>query len=730
MVKKIAGTPRPSIEPEPAHETQAVEWWFVQGAYAGADGAWMALLVTLFRSNVRHGDDAAPENGFQLVLAVLDAEGRNHTVTWIDEPVLREAAEKLRTRRSPIDPVVQRALLEELEAHGPPRPIQVKARPSQFRASPLEVRWEGFALWQEGGVFHLEFDEPGTGRPVRLRLLADAGRMRVPRDRTAVPLGAGMAYRTYPRLRLEGTRDGAEPLRGHAWLDHQWGSTDWFHDPTAKTLLGWDWFGINLDDGSDWLVMLHRDARSGAPVAHQATMRGADGRTRTSRRFTLTPLRFWESPRTHVRYPVAWRIEVEDLDAVLEFEPAADDQEVPTFSINHGLWEGAGRVRGTVAGRPVAGRARGEFQGYGYVFDHDAAVRRMAERVDARLEEVVPRRFETSHIEALVGPARWSHEVDAYTRTLSVPLWDLVDRSGKRWRPLLGLLLLESLGVASAPYERLICSLELIHAGALIVDDIEDGSLLRRGEECLHLRYGLDVALNTGNALYFLPGAVLMRHPLLSAEQRLRLHEIKEQVCIEAHCGQATDIHWSRTLTPGDLRRRLAKDVEAKILQMYAFKTAAASKGVAECAAAIAGANRETAAACREFGLALGVSYQVIDDVHNFSRSPDWTKTPGEDIASGKLTYVIVAALRRLDPPGRARLEGILGSEALRRDPACVREGAELVRASGALEASAARAREWMEEAWAAFSKHLPPTPPKIMLRAMVLTLVDCAFDG
>lgn len=293
-----------------------------------------------------------------------------------------------------------------------------------------------------------------------------------------------------------------------------------------------------------------------------------------------------------------------------------------------------------------------------WLFDYDDEFTRRAARVDARLEELIPRRFDLAHIESLVGPARWEHEVAAYTQMFSVPVWDLIDRSGRRWRPLFGILLLESLGVEPGPWEQLICCMtELIHAGALIIDDIEDASLLRRGQECLHLRYGVDVALNAGNALYFLPGEVLMRHPLLSAEKRLRLHGIKEQVCIEAHCGQATDIFWSKTLTLAEVRRRMAEDIEKKILQMYAFKTAAAAKGVAQFAATIADADAATAEACADFGLALGVSYQVIDDIHNFSRSPDWTKTAGEDIASGKLTYVIATALRRA-PRRAARASG------------------------------------------------------------------------
>ncbi len=688
-------------------------------------------MVTVVRYDVKYDEDAPLENGFQLLLAVLDAEGRNHTTTWIDAPVMREAVSKLKTRKTQIDPVAQRAMAMELEHHGPPHPIEIKAPPAVFCASPIEVRWEDFMLKQTGGVMHLHFTEPGSGSVIQMQLTAQANRMSVACATDVVPLGTGMAYSMYPKMRLTGTRDGKEISGGRGWLDHQWGDVGWFHDPGAGMLLGWDWFGINMDDGSDWVIMMHRNARTSDAVAMHATVRNAAGFTLTTHSFTLTKLRAWESPRTHIHYPVAWRLEIAEFDAVLMFDPMVDDQEVPTFGINRSVWEGVGTVCGTVGGVAVTGQARGEFHGYGYVFDHEEFVRGMAERVDARLEELIPRSFDTAHVESLVGPARWQHETDAYTKSLSVPVWDLIDRSGKRWRPLFGILLLESLNVPSAPYEGLICCMtELIHAGALVIDDIEDNSLLRRGQECLHLRYGVDVALNAGNSLYFLPGSVLMKHPLLSADQRLRLHGIKEQVCIEAHCGQATDIFWSKTLTPDELRRRMAEDAEPKILQMYAFKTAAASKGVAQFAAVIADTDAETMEACADFGLALGVCYQVIDDIHNFSRSPQWTKTAGEDIATGKLTYVIATALRKLDAAPRARLEQILCSNEMRSDPALVLEATEIVRESGALETCREIAREMTETAWERFSRHLPSSQPKIMLHTMALKLIDLAFDG
>jgi geranylgeranyl diphosphate synthase type 3/geranylgeranyl diphosphate synthase type I len=415
----------------------------------------------------------------------------------------------------------------------------------------------------------------------------------------------------------------------------------------------------------------------------------------------------------------------------LEFQPLADDQEIVSFGLMRAVWEGAGTVSGTLQGAAVRGLARGEFHGYGYVFDHHDFIKALGQRVDRHLEEFLPRRFQQAHIEKLVGPSPAGHDPEAYTEMLSVPVWDLIDRSGKRWRPVFGILLLEALGVPSRPYEALLsCILEFMHNGTLIIDDIEDNSQLRRGQECIHLRYGVDVAISAGNSLYCLPSAALMSHPLLTQEQRWRALEIKERMCIQSHCGQATDIFWSRRMAPDYLSRLLAGDAESQILQMYTFKTASFPISAAEFVAIIAKTSAATTRACVDFARQFGVAYQIVDDVHNFSRSADWTKVTGEDLVNGKLTFVIARALRRLASGDSGRLKDILCTPELRADPSALAEGVELVHRSGALEECRETARSMMSAAWEKFSPLLRPSESKIMLHAMWLKLIELAYDG
>ncbi|MDH4175928.1 MAG: carotenoid 1,2-hydratase, partial [Betaproteobacteria bacterium] len=147
-------------------------------------------------------------------------------------------------------------------------------------------------------------------------------------------------YYSRPQMAASGTLDGA-PVRGVAWLDHEWSSQ--FLAPEAA---GWDWCGLNLDDGRALMAFRMRDRQGGVHYAPEGT--------------TFTPLRSWRSPRTGVEYPVAMRVAAggEQYDLT----PLMDDQELDARrSTGTIYWEGA--VRALRAGSEV-GRGYLELTGY------------------------------------------------------------------------------------------------------------------------------------------------------------------------------------------------------------------------------------------------------------------------------------------------------------------------------------------------------------------------------
>jgi geranylgeranyl pyrophosphate synthase len=105
------------------------------------------------------------------------------------------------------------------------------------------------------------------------------------------------------------------------------------------------------------------------------------------------------------------------------------------------------------------------------------------------------------------------------------PVWDMIDRGGKRWRPILFSLLMEFLGAAPRDHYTVAATIEIVHNATLVIDDIEDGSLMRRGRECVHILYGDNVAINAANCVYFvaIPSLIGHRYKVCVCEDFVKL---------------------------------------------------------------------------------------------------------------------------------------------------------------------------------------------------------------
>jgi len=723
---RVEATDTPSVADESAHSSSAIEWWFVQGHYESQRAGRRHFMLGLFRHAVGRGR-AAPENGFSLLVSILDpATGRKENLTQFDPAMVQHLLRMAReTQGVGLAHQMVTAWAREVEAYGLPRPHRREDARAELGSTPFSATWKGVSLRQLEGEFELSFVEPESARSCTFRLRPIRPRLLI-RD-IRVPGSWTMDHVMYPHLALSGDAAG-ERVEGEAWLGHQWGGLDWFLPLTAeKRVLGWDGFAVNLDDGPDLLIMLHRDMSDGTVVHSYAAGLCPGKGTVLCHGIEATPSRFWESPATHIRYPVAWDIRVPELELALRIEPLVDDQEVQILGVIRATWEGAGTAAGSLGGRPVAGRARMELHGYGCVLDYREYLDRWADRIDRRIEEFLPKLLDAAQIERYAGPAHWQREPAVHTATLSEPLWDLMQRRGKHWRPLFGILLLQALGVPPEPHEMLISvTAELLHTGALIVDDIQDNSNVRRGEPSIHLRYGTDVAINAANAAYFLAYVAVRDHPHFTEKQRLEGYSILVRQSVRAHVGQGQDIYWSKHMSVESMTRWMHDSLAPKILQAYADKTAALVEGTAEAACVLANADAATRAACVDFARSFGVAFQITDDVLDYT---DDREQIGADLTEGKLTYVVIRALESLAPPERGRLLDILCASARPTGPEALSEGIELVRRSGALVTCRREALAMVDDAWGRLSAVLPPSEPKIMLRALCSALLHLGND-
>ena len=160
--------------------------------------------------------------------------------------------------------------------------------------------------------------------------------------------GNASYYYAFPRLKASGriTLDGKPiPVTGLAWLDREWSTS-----VLGENQVGWDWFALQLDDGST-LMLYQLRQESGEPDPHSSgTHVAADGTVTPLKAgdFSLQAKRIWKNPEG-VRYPVVWTARVPQLDLAVEVSAVLDAQELRLKPVAY--WEGAVDVKGSHTGR-------------------------------------------------------------------------------------------------------------------------------------------------------------------------------------------------------------------------------------------------------------------------------------------------------------------------------------------------------------------------------------------
>lgn len=294
-------------------------------------------------------------------------------------------------------------------------------------------------------------------------------------------------------------------------------------------------------------------------------------------------------------------------------------------------------------------------------------------------------------------------------RYLYGPLSEFSANAGKRHRPLICLLACEAVGGDPALARASAAAVEHFHTAALIHDDIEDSSLTRRGEPCMHIREGEGLAINAGDlALSLVTGAVV-HDPSLDDTTKLRV--LKELVDMTTRTieGQALDIGWARD-------GRFDLTVE-DYLVMANHKTAYYSGAVPLAVGAIIGGGDEAQIeALRSFGMAAGLAFQLQDDVLNLvGRKEAVGKDFRSDITEGKRTLVAIHALQHSDD--RDRLLKILSSKST--DVSVLAEAVGIMEAAGSVEYANSYARELVLSAKASLDAALPKSASKELLLSM-----------
>ena len=263
---------------------------------------------------------------------------------------------------------------------------------------------------------------------------------------------------------------------------------------------------------------------------------------------------------------------------------------------------------------------------------------------------------------------------------------------GKRLRPLLGLLAYESLTGDHRQALPGAAAVELGHNFSLVHDDIEDRDTERRHRPTLWSVYGIPQAINTGDTLFTLSRMALHRLSELgfSDAKVLALLRLYDETCLALCEGQFLDI-WS-----AEHDERLSVDF---YFDMIGRKTAALIAASIQAGAMLATDDGAVVAAYRGFGWALGIAFQLNDDLLGIWGDEQATGKEPSDLAKHKKTLPIIYALEQTVATQRERLRAILatpepGAEA-------VAEARQILEGCGAGEYTRERARAHREEALA-----------------------------
>jgi len=314
------------------HPDFQTEWWYYTGNLNSADGHRFGFELTFFRQAVSRGAPRASswdvDDVYLAHLALSDVDGRQYLH------------------------------FERLN----------RAGPGLAGADLVQSRiWNG--NWETGWEGDTQRLQAIADR-LTLQLLLTSLKPPVINGRNGVSqkaAGPGRAsyYISLTRLIARGelTLDRKKyRLEGTAWMDHEF-----FTHQLDPSQAGWDWFGLQMDDGSELMLYRLRRKDGGVDPYSAGTYVDPQGHSRflTGDAFSLEPGQGWTNPNSGTTYPLRWRLRVPSLNIELEVSTPLADQEFTTGShFAPSYWEGAIDLHGESSGHSVKGNGYLEMTGY------------------------------------------------------------------------------------------------------------------------------------------------------------------------------------------------------------------------------------------------------------------------------------------------------------------------------------------------------------------------------
>jgi geranylgeranyl pyrophosphate synthase/predicted secreted hydrolase len=727
------------------HASSTLEWWYVNAHFHTASGRDLSLFAAFFRQ-ARGQNPVTGEYDYvhSVTWALCDPEnGGYHPKVGVDSSAPAFGIAKLDAGLGFDDERIRRALREVLERGNIPGPTRIFTSEPRVGKRELELQYGVDRLHKcADGSYELELDDPSSGVAAKLRFVPQKPPTRYGND--GVVHGVAdelMFYYFIPRCALTGTVTLAgvteRVAEGKGWYDHEFGFVPKPQAALApvekhkRAETSWRWLSLQLEGGVDVSVFIITRGTDGEILDNWTIISDADGRRREYKDARLETLASWRSTRTFIEYPTRFRLTSRAARLALDIEAAFPDQEVLTVISDPGFWEGRVSVRGALDERAVVGKGWLECKGFrfrdlGSFFNAVGA--EVRERVatllstDPTAEQL--RGWLVRGQGTEVDPRRYADGVDSaeMVESLIRPIREIVDRGGKGWRSYAALACIDVVGGDSRKFLHWLALPEMLHVGSLIVDDVEDDSSIRRGQPSCHVLHGIPVAINAGTAAYFLGEPPVLDEDL-PAEKKLRIYRLYFDAMRAGHAGQAIDLRSADVLASRAAETGSSQELEARVLALHRLKTAVPAGMLARMGAILGGGSERQIEELGTFFEAVGLAFQVMDDVLNLRGFEGDLKVRGEDIRQGKVTLPVVKAFGLLPRQRRQWLWETLRAKP--NDEAVVKQVIAEIEQIGALVACVDLARELVESAWARLDPVLEDSQFKVMFRAFGWYVLD-----
>ncbi len=325
------------------------------------------------------------------------------------------------------------------------------------------------------------------------------------------------------------------------------------------------------------------------------------------------------------------------------------------------------------------------------------------------IEEFYPERQSASLLAELLQVDPSFIDEEAVHRHTTVPNYSYINRPGKLLRPVMTAAIMNAYGENFENYASVLAMIEVMEVTTIMLNDIWDDSIFRRGGYCAQVQYGRETAHIAGLAGYYYCFRFLTNNELRLPPERLK--KLYDGFAYE-------DVQWFlhdivETMWPL-LRREVIPDLQffQEVVSRCAFLS---FRGPARIGAILGDAPEEDGEHLENFGMYIGLAYHLRGDILNlFPGSNTWGKIPHEDITAGRRSLLTSAAIKNANSRDRHEMLQILDSRT--KDPRKIERFTELLRTYGAADYCERVAQEMLTRADDSLNKTgIPPAYKKLL---------------